>query len=172
MAKRPKILLVYWHIPCQEYAKELADYIDTFSSDLRKVALKEGEGVDRIKEIKEKEEGVVQLFNAGYMPAPCGHEECTIDCIDGYARILAGFPRSNPALGNYLSTRSLEEYKDRIHVIEEHPSKHPGKLSIRVTVFPELRAKCGKVWMEKGETKYLLRSLIYEFEEYMRGRRV
>lgn len=104
MARRPRILLVYWDTPCQEYAKELADYLGTFSSDLRKIALKEGEGVDRIKEIRKKGEGVVQLFNAGYTPAPCGHENCAIDCMDGYTRILAGIPKSNLTLGNYLST--------------------------------------------------------------------
>ena len=114
----------------------------------------------------------MQLFNAGYTPAPCGHENCAIDCMDGYTRILAGIPKSNLALGNYLSTISFEFYEDRIHVIEEPSSKHPGKLSVRVTVFPELRAKCGKAWMEQEETKYLLRSLLYEFEEYMRGKRV
>jgi len=85
--------------------------------------------------------------------------------------VLAGYPSSNQALGNYLSTVSFEHYGDKIHVIEEPSSKHAGKLSIRVTVFPELKARCGKVWMSREETKYLLESLLNEFVEYMRGRR-
>ncbi len=51
---RKEILLVYWDIPCQEYARNLAEELDTFAAEVRKVELKKGEGVERVKRIRKK----------------------------------------------------------------------------------------------------------------------
>lgn len=154
----------------EEFMAHFVDYLLKHVSEIKKVGLKEGEGIEKLRSLKRDGDGVIQLFNAEYEWIPpfwkCKYMDGEEWVEDTY--IIAGYPKTNESLGQTLSILSAE-LDDRIRVKEEHPSKHVGEDSIRITVFPEIRTKDGKVVMKKVETRALLSSVLLDFDDYLWG---
>ena len=174
------VVVLYWKRPGQEYAeimaKECFDLGELSSHSViglpANYTLEDAKRL--IRDMKKKNrrlKGTLQLMSACYVPSSICSNECNLDCHELNV-IYVGVPKSNPKLSEYITVRSFHELGEDIRVVEEDSKKHIGKLSMRITIFPEFRAPCGKVFMNKRKTIDYLLELNSMFQDYIDGYRI
>lgn len=173
------VIVLYWKRPGQEYAEIMAKecFDGKLSSHLvielpANYTLKDAKRL--VKDMKKKDrklKGTLPLMSACYVPSSICSDKCDLDCHE-LNTIYVGVPKSNPKLSEYITVRSFEELGEDIRVVEEESKKHIGKLSMRVTIFPEFRAPCGKIFMNKQKTRDYLLELSWMFQDYIEGDRL
>jgi len=162
--------VLYWNRAGQEYAKMMAEKCP-FSS--RVIELPADYRIEEAKRLlKEKEfSGAIQLMSACYTPSGLCSDDCQLDCHEINA-VYVGVPKSSPEFSEYITVRAFEELGEDVRVLEENPEKHTGGISMRITIFPEFRAPCGKTFMDKYKTMTYLVGLETILRQYIEEHRV